>query len=54
MRMQLDLRERTGGGTTMTIASRFASVGDLEQILERGFAEGITLAVNQIEAILAG
>ena len=54
MRMRLDLHERTGGGTTMTIASRFASVGDMEQILEMGFAEGITEAVNQIEAILAG
>jgi uncharacterized protein YndB with AHSA1/START domain len=53
MRMRLDLSERTGGGTTMTIASRFASVGDMEQILEMGFAEGITEAVNQIEAILA-
>jgi uncharacterized protein YndB with AHSA1/START domain len=54
MRMSLDLRERAEGGTTMTIASRFASVGDMEQILERGFAEGITEAVNQIEGILAG
>ena len=38
----------------MTIASRFASVADMEQILEMGFAEGITEAVNQIEGILAG
>ena len=37
--------------TTMTITSRFNSIADMEQLL--GQAEGMRLAVGQIDAILA-
>lgn len=40
-------------GTRMTITSRFASAEELQQLLEMGMAEGITLAVGQIDGILA-
>ena len=39
--------------TTMTITSRFASIADMEQLLAMGQEEGMTLAVGQIDAILA-
>ena len=54
MTMRLGLVERTGGGATMTIVTRFASVGDMERILAMGMEEGMTAAVNQMEEILAG
>jgi len=54
MTMRLELTERTGGGTTMSIVTRFSSVEDMERILAMGMEEGITAAVNQIDGILAG
>ena len=54
MIMRLDLVDRTGGGSTMTISTRFASVADMDQILAMGMEEGITEALNQIESVLAG
>jgi uncharacterized protein YndB with AHSA1/START domain len=54
MIIRLDLAERDGGGSTMVISSRFASVADMEQILAMGMEEGMTEALNQIEAVLAG
>jgi len=42
-----------GTGTIMTITSHFASADDLAQVLEMGMAEGMTLAVGQIDALLA-
>jgi uncharacterized protein YndB with AHSA1/START domain len=39
--------------TTMTITSRFASTADMEQLIAMGQDEGMTLAVGQIDAILA-
>ena len=53
MTMRLDLTERTGGGATMSIETRFASVEDMERILAMGMEEGITAAINQMEGILA-
>jgi uncharacterized protein YndB with AHSA1/START domain len=52
--MRLDLTERAGGGTTMTIVTRFPSVDDMQRILDMGMEEGITAAINQMEGILAG
>ena len=52
--MRLELAERAGGGTTMTIVTRFASVEDMERIIAMGMEEGITAAINQMEGILAG
>ena len=54
MTMRLELRERDGGGSSMTIVSRFASVEDMERIIEMGMEEGFEAAVNQMEGILAG
>ena len=53
-RMQVDLEPRDGGGTRMTITSTFPSTAALEQMLEMGMEEGITLALGQADAILAG
>jgi len=47
--------EAIGGGTTrMSIASTFASLEAMEQVLAMQMEEGIRLAVGQIDAILAG
>jgi len=54
MRMRLDLAERAGGATTMTLRTTFASVDDMERILAMGMEEGITAAIGQMDAILAG
>ena len=52
MTMRLDLTERAGGGTTMTITTGFSSIEDMQQILDMGMEEGITAAINQMESIL--
>ena len=38
--------------TTMTMTSRFASIANLEQVLDMGTHEGVALAIEQIDAIL--
>jgi uncharacterized protein YndB with AHSA1/START domain len=43
-----------GDGTRMEAVTTFASREALEQVLEMGVEEGMTLAVNQIDGILAG
>lgn len=43
----------TGDGTRMTIESVHQTLEDLQQVLEMGQEEGMTLAVNQIDALLA-
>lgn len=42
-----------GDRTVMTITTTFASTAAMEQLLAMGMEEGITLAINQIDAILA-
>ena len=49
---RVDLQE-TGNGTRMTITSTFASVEQMEQLVAMGMAEGMTLALGQVDAILA-
>jgi uncharacterized protein YndB with AHSA1/START domain len=51
--MVVTLAERAGGGTVMTIESRFSSLQGMEQVLSMGMEEGITAAIGQIPAILA-
>jgi uncharacterized protein YndB with AHSA1/START domain len=53
MTMRVMLAERNGGGTRMTINTSFASVDDMEQILDMGHEEGMTAAIGQIDALLA-
>lgn len=42
-----------GGRTRMTIENRFASAEGMEKVLSMGMEEGFTLAIGQIDAILA-
>ncbi|HEY0187783.1 MAG TPA: SRPBCC domain-containing protein [Cellulomonas sp.] len=50
--MRLDL-EPVPAGTRMTVVSRFASTAQMEQVLALGMAEGMSLAMGQIDAVLA-
>ena len=52
--MVVTLTERRGGGTIMTIETRFPSLEAMEQLGRMGMEEGIDAAVGQIDAILAG
>jgi uncharacterized protein YndB with AHSA1/START domain len=52
IRMRVDLEE-TAAGTRLTVTSRFASLEDMEKLVEMGMAEGMTLAMTQIDGILA-
>jgi uncharacterized protein YndB with AHSA1/START domain len=49
---RIDLSE-TDAGTRMTVMSRFGTVEQMEKLVEMGMVEGMTLAMNQIDAILA-
>ena len=51
---QVSLQARPDGGTTMTMLATFASLAGMEQQLEMGMEEGITLAIGQIAGVLAG
>lgn len=50
MRMTL---EPADGGTRMTLVSHFDSLEGMEKLIAMGMKEGMTLAMGQIEAILA-
>jgi uncharacterized protein YndB with AHSA1/START domain len=52
-RMELELNERAGGGTTMTVVSTFASTAAMTQMLEMGMEDGMRQAMGQIDDILA-
>jgi len=52
-RMELELVERAGGGTTMTVVSTFASSAAMKQMLDMGLDEGMRQAMGQIDGILA-
>ena len=51
-RARVDLEE-TAAGTRMTVTSRFASVEQMEQLVQMGMVEGMTQAMDQIDEILA-
>lgn len=52
-RMEFQLAERTGGGTTMTVVSTFPSTEAMHKVLEMGMEEGMRLAMGQIDTVLA-
>ncbi|MEN9646635.1 MAG: hypothetical protein RL238_3304 [Actinomycetota bacterium] len=52
-KMQVELRDRGDGGTDVTITSTFATLEQLEQLVEMGMEEGLQLAMGQMDAILA-
>ncbi|WP_309615210.1 SRPBCC domain-containing protein [Salinibacterium sp.] len=45
--------EATEGGTRMTSHTQFETTEQLQQMIEMGMEEGMTLAIGQIDAILA-
>ena len=45
--------EQVSGGTRMTVTSRFATVEQMEQLVQMGMVDGITQAMNQIDNLLA-
>ena len=52
-RMELQLDDRAGGGTTMTVVSTCASTEDMTKVLEMGMEEGMREAMGQIDPLLA-
>jgi uncharacterized protein YndB with AHSA1/START domain len=52
MRVEVTL-EDGGPGTRMTITTHFRSLEHLEQVADMGMEEGMTLALGQIDALLA-
>lgn len=48
------LRALAGGGTQMSIESRFASTEAMQQMIEMGMEAGLAAAMGQIDALLAG
>lgn len=50
----VELEETATGSTRMTVTSRFATVEQMEQLVQMGMVEGLTLAMGQIDALLAG
>jgi uncharacterized protein YndB with AHSA1/START domain len=52
IRAQVELEE-TVAGTRMTVTSRFATVEEMEQLVQMGMVEGMTLAMGQIDRLLA-
>jgi len=53
MRMRVSLSDLADVGTEMTIVATFASPEQMERILQMGMREGLTGAVEQIDALLA-
>jgi uncharacterized protein YndB with AHSA1/START domain len=51
--VQVRLTTARDGTTTMAITTRFATTADMEALIAMGHEEGVTLAVGQIDAILA-
>lgn len=45
--------DAVGGGTRMTVVTRFTSVEQMEKMLAMGMAEGMTAAVSQIDGLLS-
>jgi uncharacterized protein YndB with AHSA1/START domain len=52
-RTVVTLTERDGG-TVMAIETQFGSVEEMERMVSMGMEEGITLAMGQMDGILAG
>jgi uncharacterized protein YndB with AHSA1/START domain len=45
--------EETAAGTRMTVTSRFATVEQMEQLVQMGMVEGMTQAMGQLDELLA-
>jgi uncharacterized protein YndB with AHSA1/START domain len=53
-RTRVELTDRPDGGTRMTIETTFPSLAAMEQMIEMGMEEGMSLAMGQMDGILAG
>ena len=51
--MVMTLAARDGGGSLMTLESRYPSLQEMEQLVAMGMEEGIMAAMSQIPEILA-
>lgn len=49
---RVELSEESGGPTRMSIHTKFPSLQALQQLVEMGLEEGITLALGQIDDLL--
>jgi len=45
--------EETPSGTRMTVTSKFATVEQMQQLVQMGMVEGMTQAMEQIDGVLA-
>lgn len=50
--MRVQLSEQPGGFTWMTIETKFPSIEAMEQMIEMGMEEGISLSIGQIDDLL--
>ena len=53
MVMTVELTERAGGGTRMSMETKFPSIAAMEQLDAMGMLEGMSAAIGQIDAVLA-
>lgn len=53
MKMRVDLAARDGGGTVMTMVTAFPDEAAMQLVIEMGMEEGISMAMGQMEPILA-
>lgn len=53
MIIRVTLAERAGGGTRVTIATKFPSVEAMEQLIAMGMEEGMAAAMGQMDGLLA-
>lgn len=54
MVLTLLLEDRPGGGTRMSVETKFPSIEAMEQLVAMGMIEGMSSAMGQIDALLAG
>ncbi len=52
MVMTVELSDRDGGGTRMTVDTTFPSIEAMEQLVSMGMIEGMSEAIGQIDALL--
>ena len=52
--MIITIDERDGGGAVMAIRTHFDSLAGMEEVLDTGFEEGMSIVFSQLEAVLAG
>jgi uncharacterized protein YndB with AHSA1/START domain len=54
MTVRVRIAAASGGGTEMVVTTTFPDAAAMEQLLAMGMQEGMTAAVSQMDALLAG